>query len=77
MIFGFFVISLVRLLVTYGGHTFKFNIKRNDRRIIEMTLQILVINFLILMAGPGFWLIQYQGRMFRQPELTLKVIGHQ
>lgn len=25
------------------------------------------------MAGPGFWLIQYQGRMFRQPELTLKV----
>ncbi|EJW71100.1 cytochrome C oxidase subunit II [Wuchereria bancrofti] len=26
------------------------------------------------MAGPGFWLIQYQGRMFRQSELTLKPI---
>uniref|UniRef100_A0A8R1U3T0 COX2_CUA domain-containing protein n=1 Tax=Onchocerca volvulus TaxID=6282 RepID=A0A8R1U3T0_ONCVO len=26
------------------------------------------------MAGLGFWLIQYQGRMFRQSELTLKVI---
>ncbi|EFO12361.1 cytochrome oxidase subunit 2 [Loa loa] len=31
----------------------------------------------VVIAGPGFWLIQYQGRMFRQSELTLKVIGHQ
>nr|AZH08572.1 cytochrome c oxidase subunit II [Dirofilaria sp. 'Thailand II'] len=75
--FGFFVMFLVCVGVYFFGNSFKFNVKRSDSRMIELVLQVLVVNFLIMMAGPGFWLIQYQGRMFRQSELTLKVIGHQ
>lgn len=63
--------------IYFFGNSFKFNLKRRDSRIIELILQVLIVNFLIMMAGPGFWLIQYQGRIFRQSELTLKVIGHQ
>nr|YP_003734895.1 cytochrome c oxidase subunit II [Setaria digitata]ACZ44419.1 cytochrome c oxidase subunit II [Setaria digitata] len=75
--FGFFIMFLVSSGVFFCGNTFKFSLKRSDSRMIELVLQVLVVNFLIMMAGPGFWLIQYQGRMFRQSELSLKVIGHQ
>nr|YP_009127937.1 cytochrome c oxidase subunit II [Gongylonema pulchrum]AIY56391.1 cytochrome c oxidase subunit 2 [Gongylonema pulchrum] len=77
MMFGFFIMSFISIISTFSGHSYKFNFKRNDSRGIEMILQFLVINLLILMIGPGFWLIQYQGRMFFQPEMTLKVSGHQ
>nr|QRZ60657.1 cytochrome c oxidase subunit 2 [Spirocerca lupi] len=77
MVFGFSVMFIFSVVTLLSGHTFKFSLKRGDSRVVEMILQILVINLLILMAGPGFWLIQYQGRMFRQSEMNLKVIGHQ
>nr|AEO27220.1 cytochrome c oxidase subunit II [Wuchereria bancrofti] len=75
--FWFFIMFMVSLVLYFFGNSFKFNLKRSDSRMIELVLQVLVVNFLVVMAGPGFWLIQYQGRMFRQSELTLKVIGHQ
>nr|YP_010481288.1 cytochrome c oxidase subunit II [Dipetalonema gracile]UVN17315.1 cytochrome c oxidase subunit II [Dipetalonema gracile] len=75
--FGFFIMFLVSFGVFFGGNSFKFSLKRSDSRMIELVLQVLIVNFLVLMAGPGFWLIQYQGRMFRQSELSLKVVGHQ
>nr|BAV82725.1 cytochrome c oxidase subunit II [Brugia timori] len=75
--FGFFIMFLMSFVLYFYGNSFKFNLKRSDSRMIELILQVLVVNFLVIMAGPGFWLIQYQGRMFRQSELTLKVIGHQ
>nr|YP_010837680.1 cytochrome c oxidase subunit II [Mansonella sp. 'DEUX']WGC93689.1 cytochrome c oxidase subunit II [Mansonella sp. 'DEUX']WGC93701.1 cytochrome c oxidase subunit II [Mansonella sp. 'DEUX'] len=75
--FGFFVMVMMVVAWLCYGNSFKFDVKRSDSRMIELFLQIMVINFLVLMAGPGFWLIQYQGRMFRDSELTLKAIGHQ
>nr|YP_004935166.1 cytochrome c oxidase subunit II [Acanthocheilonema viteae]ADN52146.1 cytochrome c oxidase subunit II [Acanthocheilonema viteae] len=77
MFFGFFIMFLVSTIVYFFGNSFKFNLKRSDSRMIELFLQVLVVNFLIIMAAPGFWLIQYQGRMSRQSELTMKVVGHQ
>nr|YP_003875475.1 cytochrome c oxidase subunit II [Chandlerella quiscali]ADL39033.1 cytochrome c oxidase subunit II [Chandlerella quiscali] len=77
ILFGFFIVLMVFISIFFYGSSFKFNMVRNDSRMIELFLQFLVINFLVVMAGPGFWLIQYQGRMFRDSELTLKVIGHQ
>lgn len=62
---------------TLRGQTYKFDLKRSDSRGVEMVLQFFVINLLVLIVGPGFWLVQYQGRMFFQPEVVLKVGGHQ
>nr|YP_011004202.1 cytochrome c oxidase subunit II [Metathelazia capsulata]WPS93537.1 cytochrome c oxidase subunit II [Metathelazia capsulata] len=72
-----FVVFFFYFFSHIGGHSFNFNYYRNDSRMIEYTLQFLVIGFLGLMIGPGFWLVQYQGRMFYQPDLSVKVIGHQ
>nr|QDF64299.1 cytochrome c oxidase subunit II [Physaloptera rara] len=77
LIFLFFILLLGSFMNILSSFSFKFNFVRNDSRVIELSLQILIINCLILMAGPGFWLIQYQGRMFYQPEINLKVVGHQ
>lgn len=71
------MIFLVSRGVYFFGNSFKFSLKRSDSRMIELVLQLLIVNFLIMRAGPGFWLIQYQGHMFRQCGLTLKVIGRQ
>lgn len=75
--FGFFVIVFVSSFVCFFGNSFKFNAIRRDRRIVELVLQMLIVVFLVLICGPGFWLIQFQGRMFRDSELSLKVVGHQ
>nr|BAV81422.1 cytochrome c oxidase subunit II [Litomosoides sigmodontis] len=75
--FGFFAMLLVSIGVYVYGGSFKFNYKRGDSRFVELVLQVMIVNFLVLLTGPGFWLIQYQGRMFCQSELALKVVGHQ
>lgn len=77
LFFLFFILIFVSMGRFLGGLSFKFNFIRNDRRVIELSLQILIVNCLIMMAGPGFWLIQYQGRIFYQPEMNLKIVGHQ
>lgn len=77
IVFGFLIMFLVSGCSCFFGNSFKFNVGRCDSRFVELVLQILIINFLIFMSGPGFWLIQYQGRMFCGSELALKVVGHQ
>nr|BAV82854.1 cytochrome c oxidase subunit II [Thelazia callipaeda] len=74
---GFFSMLILSFFIFLGSHTYKFSLKYSDSRMVETFLQFLVINFLVLMAGPGFWLVQYQGRVYQQPELSLKVTGHQ
>lgn len=68
---------IIVLFIYFSGLTFKFNLKFNDRRMVEFFLEIIVFNFLILIVGPGFWLIQYQGLIFNNSDLNIKVLGHQ
>ncbi|VDP25242.1 unnamed protein product [Onchocerca flexuosa] len=60
----------------FFGNPFKLNLKRKDGRMIELVLRMLIVNFSIMVACPGFWLIQYQGRIFCQSELTLKSLDN-
>nr|YP_010332254.1 cytochrome c oxidase subunit II [Tetrameres grusi]UNY39753.1 cytochrome c oxidase subunit II [Tetrameres grusi] len=77
LFFGFFVMLIFSVLIMFAGYVYKFDYVYSDSRLIEMSLQFFVIFFLLLLSGPGFWLIQFQGRVFDQSELSLKVIGHQ
>nr|QXT44856.1 cytochrome c oxidase subunit 2 [Crassicauda sp. Ningbo-2019]WHL46739.1 cytochrome c oxidase subunit 2 [Crassicauda magna] len=73
IIFMFFVLTFLY----FGGLTFKFNGKFNDGRLVELFIEFLVVNFLILVVGPGFWLIHHQAHMCGSPDLNVKVVGHQ
>ncbi|VDN00063.1 unnamed protein product [Thelazia callipaeda] len=60
-----------------GSHTYNFSSKHRDSLMVETLTQFLVINFLVTVVGPGFCLVHYQCRVYREPELILKVTGHQ
>lgn len=52
--FGFFIMLIIIIGCFCYKSSFKFDLVRNDSRIIELFLQFLVVSFLVIMAGPGF-----------------------